>query len=464
MARLFIGIDIDAGNLRMVSLAENGGDLQPVALTQRQLAPGADVAEVVESIASGWEASGARMALALPAAKCLARHLVFPFADRRKIAAAVPLELDSRLPADLDTCFVTAMAPVAHEERFHTVGLAVPHDLISSTLEPFDQRLLPLRLLGVAPFAYSGLLRGKDESGILLCVRSAEISSLLLKDGRPAAHRTSLRRSDASPEETVALIRRDVLSLQKAADNGALPVWMFGAGLDAGLQRAITAALPNARVPEEQADGERIPAEFLAALALGRLAAEPGPACNLRQGKYAFRGSLAPFRKQLIAAGILLAIALGAFGAGAWLSYSAKTAVADALQAQMAGIYSQTFPDAGAPPKDIPLHMTSRLNAARSQSELLGGPGVAPLAVLEAISRSFPEGNSTVIRELNYDKEGVRIAGQSTSFEAVDQLAAALKREPSFGGIQISDAKTNIDGKRVDFRVDLDYAGTGGNQ
>jgi general secretion pathway protein L len=462
MARLFIGIDIDGCILRMVSLTESGNGLQPLDLAQRELSPEDEAAEVIESVGAGWEGSGARMAMALPAKNALSRHLTFPFGERRKINAAVPLELDSRLPAELGDYIITSLTPIALGDHFSTIGLALPEDLIGTTLAPFDERQLPLRHLGIAPFAFSDHVKEQPGNCILLHIRSDAVSTLLLENGKPSTHRTSLRTAEASTAEIAKMASRDVQSVQRAAGFVDLPIWMFGSGLDAELQRTISSALPDARVPEEIFNGERLPAEFLPALALARLAASPGQTGNLRQGKFAFRGSLAPFKKQLIAAAVLLSVAVACLGSGAWLSYSAKLKVADSLQKKMEDIYRQTFPEAGDPPKDIPLHMTSRLNAARSQSKLFGGPGVTPLAVLEAVSRSFPEASASVVRDLNYDKDGIRLTGQSNSFEAVDQLAASLERESVFGAARISDAKTNIDGKRIDFRIDLEFTGKGG--
>lgn len=464
MARAFIGIDIDANKLRMISLAESGSELQIVALAQRNIGDLEDAATEIAATRDEWNASNARMAMALPAEKVLSRYLAFPFGDRKKIAAAVPLELGSRLPTDLSGYFITSLPPTTQEGNHSTIGFALPQELITTTLAPFDEQQLPLRYLGISPFAFTGQFSDQPENCILLSIRDEEISTLLLVNGNPLKHRNTIRNKDLSTSEILTQISRDVITLQKTSRHNELPVLMFGPGLDVDLQRAISSALPTAKVPDEFFEGNKLLPEFLPALALARQAVTPTGSCNLRQGKFAFRGSLAPFKKQLIAAAVLLAITLTTFAGGAWLSYARKAAVADRLQTQMENIYTRTFPRAGDPPKDIPLHMTSRLNAARNQSQLLGGPGITPLATLEAITRALPEASSSVVKELSYDKDGIQLAGQANSFDAVDQLTAGLKKESSFGSARISDAKTNIDGKRIDFRIDLEFAGQGGQR
>ncbi len=462
MAKTFIGIDLDGNRLRIVTLGEKGGAPRPVALIQRTLDPADNAAAVIAGILAEWDATSARLAMALPSRGLLTRKLAFPFGDRRKIAAAVPLELGSRLPVDLDGYRVTSLAPVRRDDRYHTFGIAVPTGLLADTLAPFDDSQLPLRHLAVAPFALAGRLAGQPDNCLLLHVRSDAFSLLLLAGNAPVACRTSIRQSGLSPEELSARIARDAMALQKSAGLENLPTLMFGGGLDETLLRAIREQIPYAAVPEETFEGDPVPAEFLPALAMARIAADPGRTGNLRQGEFAYRGSLAPFRRQLIAAATLLTIGLAALGGGAWLSYAGKATVAAQLQRQMEQVYTSTFPGAGKPPKDILLHMTSRLNGIRGQSRQFGGPGTTPLDLLETVSGAFPDDRETVIRELSYDREGVRLAGRAASFEAVDRLAERLNSAAAFSAARIGDAKTSLDGRRVEFRIDLDFAGTGG--
>ena len=96
MAKTFIGIDVDDNILRLVALEESGKELKAVALIQRKTGAENATAEEVAEILSEWDGSSSRLALALPATNVLARRLNFPFGDRNKIAAAVPLELGAR--------------------------------------------------------------------------------------------------------------------------------------------------------------------------------------------------------------------------------------------------------------------------------------------------------------------------------------------------------------------------------
>ncbi|NIQ92969.1 MAG: hypothetical protein GWN87_01210, partial [Desulfuromonadales bacterium] len=88
------------------------------------------------------------------------------------------------------------------------------------------------------------------------------------------------------------------------------------------LQELLAGELPTAECPDETFEGNQLPAEFVPALLAARAAAAPDRGINLRQGDFAYRGSLAPFKGRLIAAALLLSVAFVALAAGAWLSYS----------------------------------------------------------------------------------------------------------------------------------------------
>lgn len=459
MARTFIGIDVDNDLLRAIALEESGSGLKPVAIARRQLENRNDSVELVESILEEWNISNARMAMALPASGILVRHLVFPFGDRKKVSAAVPLELGSKLPVDLSDHYITCLPPVATESGHSTFGLALPSGELEKTLEPFDEKQLPLRHLGLAPFSYMGRFSEQPDDCILLALRQDDIAMLLVKGREAVSYRSLLRKGMSSPADTAELVLREIMSMQRSHGAGYLTVVTIGNDNEGELLQILKETLPSLVVPEVQFEDSILPAEYLPACAMARVAAKPEQSFNFRQGPYAFRGNLAPFRSQLIAAAIFVSLMIVCLIGGGWLSYIRKADEADKLQKQLRSIYLQTFQQVASVPKDIPLHMTSRLNEARRQNRLLGGAGIAPLPSLAAVSGAIPTESQTFISELAYDENGIRMAGKAQSFDAVDQLAAGLNANPNFTEARINDAKMNIDGKQVDFRIELDFVG-----
>ena len=463
MSRTYIGIDIDKSQLRAVALTDPGSGAQKINLAQREIADD-DIASTIETLLESWGVGNARIATAIQASALLTRRIAFPFSDSKKIGAALPLELGTRLPVEIDDYSVFAQPTAVMADKHATIGLAVPTSLLTSTLEPFDTAQLPLRHLAVAPFAYGDGLSQLPQDCILLTIRQDVFQLLLLREGKPFSHRIVMREPGQDAEATASRLHRDIVSLQKAAGLNELPLIMIGSPLNDELPQALMQGYPNTLPLDETIGEATISAEFLPALALANLARSGRNTLNLRQGKFAYRGSLLPFRKQLIAAAMLIVLTSVGLIGGAWFSYARKAAAVDQLQIQIEQIYRQTFPQSAETPKDVLLHMTSRLNELRNKNRLLGGADNPPLSILEAVTRVLPADSTIAIREFIYDRNGVSLAGRAPSFDAVDQLAAKLDQRNLFADTRISDAKMTLDGKEVEFRVELDFQKTGGEK
>lgn len=121
----------------------------------------------------------------------------------------------------------------------------------------------------------------------------------------------------------------------------------------------------------------------------------------------------------------------------------------------MVRIYRSAFPGATAI-VDVPLQMKSKIKELKTKTALVAGNGrFSPLAVLQNISEQTPKDLTVDIRDLSYTPEGVRLEGTTTTFEATNRLAKSLEASPLFKNAQISDAKMSLDGKTVDFRLNL---------
>jgi len=459
MARLFIGADIDEQSLRVVCLEATRQGEVVRAVARRSIDDAAAAVAELAALVNEWEAQGAHIACALPDDRLLTRMLTFPFADRRKINAAAPLALAAQLPGDLEGYLTSVMPPVKQAEGVRCLATALPEAEVEAFLAPFDATHLPLRVLDQQPFAALAGRRTADDDGILVLVRTRACGLVRFVAGAPVDYLQLRLPESAEAAELAATIAAGVHSLPGSWPPGEAGVLLAGAALTPELQRAIIAELPEARVPEVSWEQGRLSAEFLPAFWLARRALLPSrrAGSNLRQGKFAYRGNLAPHRRPLWASGVLLALALVAAIAASWIGYAGKRATYNRLQQELVKIYQQSVP--GAPPvADIPLYLESRLQTLQTQARQLGSAAQKPLPVLAALSRAMGDNPALAISEWNFDADGVTIAGQAGSFDDVDQLAARLGDEVLFASVQIADAKTTLDGNRVDYRIAMQFA------
>ncbi len=465
MAKTYIGVDVDQSRLHVVCLEQGGDGLFVRGVASREIDGIDHAAEVVAEIVQGWGLSTTRIAAALPSDKLYSRIVTFPFSDPRKIAAAVPLELAAQLPVDLDD-YLTLSIPAGRDgDQYRSFALAIPALEVEQFLTPFDREQLPLRVLDVAPFADLHLLTEETPDAILVTIRTNGYVVARAEGCGMQSYRQSLITPPLSDQELAESIARDVRSLSVQVPETRLPLFLSGSGLTVARQRALIELLPGATVPEVQFETGRLQGEYLPALALARRAAlsDRKNGCNLRQGRYAFSGSLAPFRRQLIAMAVLLVLTLVATASGFWFNYASKAGELKQLDQALQAVYKQSFPNAPLP-VDVPLFMASNLAGLHEESRLLGTAQIGPLQAIESLTEGVGLETGIEVQEFNFNAEGATLSGRTTSFDAVDQLAERLRQKSIFAEVQIGDAKMSVDGSRVDFRVDITFGSVGEKQ
>ncbi len=464
MAKTYIGVDVDRSRLHVVCLEQGADGLFIRAIANREIAGIDQAAEAVAEIVAGWGVVTTRMAAALPFDNLLSRTVTFPFSDQRKVAAAAPLELAAKLPLDLDDYLTTVLPTGRDGDLFRSIALAVPETEVAQFLEAFDRQQLPLRVLDVAPFADLQVLSQETPDAILVTIRAGGYVVARSAAGVMQSYRQSIITETMTDAALADAVLRDTQVLLTQLPERP-PIFLVGAGLTAQRQRELIDRLPGATVPEAKFESGRLSAEYLPALALAHRATAPNSkaCCNLRQGRYAYRGSLAPFRRQLIAIAVLLTLALVTAASGFWFGYARKAGDLASLDRTLQTIYRQSFP--GAPvPADVPLFMASNLAGLHAESRSLGATQIDPLQVLDALTAGIGSDVGIDVQRFDFDVEGVALYGRADSFDGVDQLAARIRQQAVFTQVQIGDAKMSVDGSRVDFRVDIDFSAAGGDR
>ncbi|HEY7745278.1 MAG TPA: hypothetical protein VIA07_02995, partial [Desulfuromonadales bacterium] len=156
MGKRFIGIDFDGHCVRVAILTEEKGQSSPVSVVKHCFAGNEELLQSLPELIGGERRLGDRVAAALPAREGFVRQLKFPFADARKIAAALELELGAQLPVAIETCTSDFQQPVADGAGGWIVtAAAVRTEVIREFLAPYDSAGFVISLLDLAPFAYA---------------------------------------------------------------------------------------------------------------------------------------------------------------------------------------------------------------------------------------------------------------------------------------------------------------------
>lgn len=460
MAKRFIGIDIDRSQVRVAVLEAERGETSLATLAGRQIAGPEELIPALQELLGEAPAIGDRLATALPPSGAFVRWLRFPFSEPRKLAAALPLELGSQLPVSLDDYLVESLAPQPEGDTFRVPAVAVRKAAVAELTAAFDDGGLPLQVLDLAPFAQLGGLVDGFRDGVLVLLTETATTLTLVRDGQPR----DLRLLPGPPPASKDL-RQALAPLHSAAAGVSLPLLLIGAGATRELATALVEAGEALAPLPAGGDGQPVAAEFVPALALARRAAkERERLFNFRRGPYALKSEWTALKHRLIAAGVLLALALGAAGASAWLGYASRAREAKALQRQMVQIFHATFP--GEPlVVEVPLQMESKLKTMEDRLGLIGTAGSqSPLDVLREVSRLTPADLKVDIADFDFSPDTLRLDGTTSDFDAVNRLARELGTSPLFRKVQVTDSKASLTGNQVDFRLTISFGAAQGRQ
>jgi general secretion pathway protein L len=511
-----IGLDLGSHSIKVVELRQT---LRGVELARLHAIPlpaeappaaeddeaaavlGAAPAAALREWARGTPLGGGRLVCAIPGDRVTRRHMHLPFRDRRRVGQAVPYEVESETPFDLEDVFVDWELVGSGRAGAEVVATVVPRAEVA-------RRLAALRALGLAPrvleveglvLANLATLLDLPGTRLVIDLGHRKTTLCLLVGGTPRAARTL---PIGGLHLTRAIARERGIGLEQAEEikcrEGVLPTpgmlatgspaamrvldlllrdlarsfGSFEVQLGAPAEKAIEAitligggarlarieqilaertGIPTARlaVPPGPATGALLaagdPLRFAPALALAlRGSFQTRTRTNFLQGEFAPRLDLRGLGRQLrgtgllAAAALVLALAVGASRIGL------ESRRARVLEAELARIWSEAQP--GRPvPADVPRALEQSLREARQRADLLGiyGGSLSALDLLAEISRLVPADLTLVFEELSIDGQVVRVRGHTSSYAAVDQLRGALATFPSFADIRVSEIQAD---------------------
>jgi general secretion pathway protein L len=509
-----LGLDLGSHSLKAVEIRQTLRSFEAVALrSQPRGDPETPVAELAQRFATLHHLSTDHVVTALRGDRISSRRLSFPFADQKKINAAIPFEVEEDLPFDVDDCLIDWEKIRSDRQAAEVVASIAPRSEVSRVVATLGAAGCPPHTLEAEGLVLGNLAALFDLPGtrMLIDLGHAKSTCCVLVDRRAVATRTipvggrllteaiardrgldleSAERlkceedvlgagaGPAAPQAATVIDRlaREIVrtagSLEGVlSDLGSGPVealTLFGgtaqlAGIDAilGERTGIPAArlgLPNEGHGESlAADGP--PLVYAPAIALAlRGTAQARTRTNFLQDEFTVRIDLSRYRKDFgwtAAFGtVALVLAIASFATSTVL----ELRQADAVQATVDHLYSEAFPGQPVPENAIGA-LRQALRDANDRAEFLGVyPGnLSALDVLSEISKRIPEDLEIVFEDLSIDRQMIRLKVYAKKFESADRLGAELAKFAPFARAQIGAIENDPKraGKRFSVTISL---------
>ena len=229
MAKRYIGVDLEGTDVRLAILTAGSGGAVEVVLDKREYDSAEEAVEGIREMLGGDPALNDRIVTALPGRVGLFRRLRFPFREKGKIEAALPLELSAQLPVELAEHQIGFLPPRAREKDYEVDAVVVHRGEIEALLEHFPAPEHHPRRVDFFPFALLPMLA--DQEGILIYCRRLEVVVALVYDGMIWDYRLLPGTAESSEQEVLEFIANQVSQLENAINAEDLPLWLIGAGV-----------------------------------------------------------------------------------------------------------------------------------------------------------------------------------------------------------------------------------------
>jgi len=509
-----LGLDLGSHSLKAVEIHQTLRGFEVVAL--RSL-PRPDeetpLAEIVQRFATLHRLSTEHVVTALQGDRISLRRLAFPFAEPKKISAAIPFEVEEDLPFDIDDCLIDWEKVRSDRSSAEVVASIAKRADVLEIVETLGTAGCAPQTLETEGLVLGNLTALFDLPGtrMLIDLGHAKTTCCVLVDGRAVAARTipvagrllteavakdrglDLRSAEqakceegvlgsaagGTTPQTAAVIDRLAREIVRTAsslegvlaDLGAGAVGeltLFGgtaqlAGIDEILSErtripAARIGLPNEGHGESlAADGPPLLYAPSIALAL-RGTAQAKTRTNFLKDEFAVRIDLSRYRRDFGWTAVLGGIALVLATASFVTSTTLDLRRAEAVEATSDQLYREAFPGKPVPANAI-MTLRQALRDANNRAEFLGVyPGnLSALDVLSEISRHIPEDLDIVFEELVIDRQTIRMKVYAKKFESADRLGAELAKFSPFARAQIGSIENDPKrgGKRFNVTITL---------
>jgi len=513
MTKNLLGLDMGAHSIKALEFRQT---LRNLELVQGQVSPsGRDEMSPSESVRHFVELHGFltdNVTCAISGQRIANRRLDFPFRDPRKLAQAIPFEIEATTPFELEDLVVDWQLVAGERDRgTAAVSIAQKQD-VSDFLEVLESAGCSPRVLEAEGLALGNLAAIYDFPGVRLLadIGHSKTSVCLCVQGKPVAGRTVpiggmaiteavardhnidleaaermkcqagfLEQADSTEAaHAFAVVDRIARELVRSLDSldptsGSLIshpdceiVLMGGTANLGGIDKFIASqtgvptrllAAPDSSPHAELLDGCD-PLLFGPALALAlRSSSQALTEFNFRQDEFSYRSSYAwlfgpEFRPTWGLALVCLLLA----GVGGIVSMRLESIRADQLEGQLAAHYTQFFPDQPVPSQPLAA-FSQQVASARERASFLGlyGGNLSALDLLTLLSELIPSDLTLKFNEISIDQNVIRIKVAAQNYEAQDRLENVLKSEPVFAAADVSGSAKRLKDGSVTFGLSI---------
>ena len=480
MSRKVLGLEIREESVAAVLL--ESGFKGSVLETQGYFPVPADkpgdegLKEALEALVAAMKPAGAACVLGIPANGISFRNLSLPFHDLKKIRQILPFELEPALPLPVEELIFDFEA-VKRDGSQDLLAFAVQKDHIQRYREILEG--VHLSPVAVIPAGYAA-------ARVMAMVSADDVDFLFIDTGVHnhtifAVSRGSVRMVRTLPvagsgapvaRSLENTLQRTFTALKESQDIDVNPAAVFSVdpqsqllNLDAESSTLLGApvrsmralrAFPRLKGSLETEDWDAGRLDI--ALALALMEAEAVGGVNFSSERSTLQHYWSEFKSNIILTGALIVLTLVIMLAGQVFTLNAKAHQLAELNQAIESVFKSTFPQVTRVVDPL-AQMQAKIKAIGQ-----GGTGVdftAPrvrvIDILNALSERIPASLDVKVDRMVVGIDNVLLSGKTDTFNTVDAIKGRLAKANIFKNVTISSADLEKSGKRVRFKLKLDF-------
>jgi Tfp pilus assembly protein PilN len=484
MGKKILGLDISAGAVSAALLESSLKGVRLEASAQVPRNKDDDIAEAIdicmEALGSDTDLSGAVCLAAVPAGQIFFRNIRLPFKEERKIRQVLPYEIEPLLPVsieDLILDFIPASSPALQDSN-QVVAAAIETARVEEVLHALGGVRLDPEVVTVSGYAEAACLaKAPDQPGCWFYVKldGEQTTVCIASSGQIVLFRRLKAdlAQEGGAEDLCRRIDQSRLLAESLCQADLQPeiVYWSGHGDETKVWAPLVAERfhcdakrvdwlaasgvkwsPTSKPAPVGASGADNPAT---AIALAELTG--AKVLNFRRGPLALQGRWLEYKSALLrtAALLLLVAFLGFFQL--YTDIRALGREVDRLDSEARAVFTETFPEVTRIVDPVQ-QMRVKIQELRKQPDLVGAleNGKLKIDLLQALSRRIPANIDVEITRLVIAPDSMSIGGNTSSFNAVNEVKSLLEKDPLFRSVTISSANLEKSGERVNFKLRIE--------
>ncbi len=469
----FLGIAIREQSLAAVVLARRRRALRVEAHARVPLTAsggeGDGLAGALQALAADIDPGGCACAVSIPPGMAAFRNLRVPFDHPRKIRQVLPFELEPALPLPLDELSIGFQVLDGGRGSGTTALLAaaVPGTRLQEVLGALSAAGIRPDTVTLGGYAAARWIARRPGAGDALYIDldGNRCAAFALSGGEVKAARAFTAGGDRAGETLCSRVLQTLRAMEEMlpgafAPQAAIVVGAGPGGSDLSAELQARLGIPArpvdwSRDVEVPATGWQ-PAGMDDSLALALAQSQGLAGIDFRPGPTGMGKAWSENRAPLLrTAGLAAALLLLAL-AGALLDAGLQKNRLEDLNRQAAALLTQTFPEVRTVVDPLQQMRVKVQEARRAASSAAGaGERVRALDLLREISLRIPAAVDVRIAQAMIDRDGVRMAGTTDGFDAVDRIKNSLAEIPGVASVGIASATVEKATGRVQFQLNM---------